>query len=45
MSSNYVLGVLRQVFMTFEHLNKNDKYFMIGEQTPPFLFNKYDLNS
>jgi hypothetical protein len=34
MSSNWVLGVFKQVFMTFEHLNEiYDKCFMTKEQT------------
>jgi hypothetical protein len=34
MSSDWVLGVFKEVFMTFEYLNEiYDKYFMIKEQT------------
>jgi hypothetical protein len=34
MSSNWVLSVFKQVFMTFEHLNEiYDKFFMTKKQT------------
>jgi hypothetical protein len=38
MSSNWVLGVFKQVCMTFEHLNEiYEKYFMIKEQTASWI--------